>query len=167
MDVPPLVHFILSDKRAICSGSRASAEKRLGAGQCNCREESAAGCSTGRAPKCKHISPCPWSEGDGRRIFVRRTASIGPGVVFNRLETGWTANFLKLAPIGRGLWRVTCRTRTSKLSNSNGVIGTKDRCALLVARIRVFIVLNRFIQGHRREDGVPLPATSGARARHQ
>ena len=48
-----------------------SAEKvRSGAESRNCREGSAAGRAASRTPECKHIVPSPWTEGDGRKIFV-------------------------------------------------------------------------------------------------
>jgi hypothetical protein len=70
MFIPPRDHLMLSVQGAFCPGSRASLEKELRAVGRNCPEGSAAGSRTGRAPKREHINPCPWSEGEGRRIFA-------------------------------------------------------------------------------------------------
>ena len=60
-------------------------------------------------------------------------------MVLNCLGERWIFSLLKETPTGRGLWRATRRTRSSKFSNSNRPIGTNDRCVSLVARIRGFI----------------------------
>ena len=120
------------------------------------REESAAGRSTGRAPEREHINPCPWSEGDGKKTLSCWAASIGLEVASNRLEGRRTFSLLRATPAGRGLSPVTSRTRTSKLSNSNGAIGTSDRFEFLVARIIIFIALDCSVTGIGDARG-PLP----------
>ena len=61
-------------------------------------------------PERKHVSPSPWSEGDGRKFFARRAASIGLGMVLNCLGAPWIFSLLKETPTGRGLWRASRRT---------------------------------------------------------
>src|SRR3974377_1321565 len=102
MDIPPLVHFICETKgrfvRDLVS-LRSKGRGRKGRGGVAVKGGGGgrAECEPGRAPKCKHISPCPWSEGDGRKIFVGRTASMRPGIGFNSFEKRGRFNFLKQA----------------------------------------------------------------------